>query len=103
MAQEPFTWRPPYGIRGVVRRWLWLIVLVVIAAAALSVIGDIHKIGDRLVGFAWPAFVAALALALANYALRFVRWQVYLRRQGVSVPLGSSMLVFGAGLSLSIT
>jgi glycosyltransferase 2 family protein len=35
--------------------------------------------------------------------MRFVRWQMYLRRQGVTVPMGSSAVVFGAGLSLSIT
>ncbi len=32
-----------------------------------------------------------------------MRWQLYLRRQDVRVPLASSALVFGAGLSLSIT
>ena len=65
--------------------------------------GDIREVASRLVGFGWLAFVAALGLALANYGLRFVRWQLYLRRQDVSVPLGSSAIVFGAGLSLSIT
>jgi uncharacterized protein (TIRG00374 family) len=87
----------------VVRRWLWLVIVIVIGAAAISMIGDVRKLGDRLAGFAWSAFVAALALALANYVLRFVRWQLYLRRQEVSVPVASSAIVFGAGLSLSIT
>jgi uncharacterized protein (TIRG00374 family) len=87
----------------VVRRWLWLVIAIVIGIAALSVIGDVRKLGDRLAGFAWSAFIAGLALALANYVLRFVRWQLYLRRQDVSVPVASSIIVFGAGLSLSIT
>lgn len=78
-------------------------IAIVIAVAAFSMAGEIRHLGDRLAGFAWTAFVAALALALANYVLRFVRWQLYLRRQGVSVPLDSSAIVFGAGLSLSIT
>ncbi len=85
------------------RTWLWIIVLVVVGVAAFSMIGDIAKLGDRLTGFGWSAFVAALGLALANYALRFLRWQVYLRRQAVRVPVVSSALVFGSGLSLSIT
>ena len=85
------------------RTWLWIIVAVVVGVAAYSMIGDIGKLGDRLTGFRWSAFVAALALALANYVLRFVRWAVYLRRQAVRVPAVSSALVFGAGLSLSIT
>jgi glycosyltransferase 2 family protein len=76
---------------------------VVIGIAALSAVGDVRHLGDRLSGFGWSAFVAARALAVSNYLLRFVRWQLYLRRQDVRVPIGSSALVFGAGLSLSIT
>lgn len=85
------------------RSWLWLVIAAVIAFAALSLVGDVTNIGQPLTGFAWPAFVAACALALTNYGLRFVRWQIYLRQQGVSVPASSSLIVFMAGLSLSIT
>ena len=85
------------------RRWLWLVVAAVIGVAAFSMVGDIRHIGHRLTGFAWPAFIAALGLAASNYALRFVRWELYLRRQGVRVPIASSAIVFIAGLSLSIT
>jgi uncharacterized protein (TIRG00374 family) len=85
------------------RRWIWIAIALVLALAAYSMAGDIRELGSRLAGFGWPAFVAALGLALANYGLRFVRWQLYLRRQEVAVPVGSSAMVFGAGLSLSIT
>ena len=85
------------------RTWLWFVIAIVIGVGAFSMVGDVHHLGDRLEGFGWWAFFAALGLALANYSLRFVRWQFYLRRQDVSVPLASSVLVFGAGLSLSIT
>ena len=85
------------------RRWLWLLIAVVIGIAALSMVGDVRGLGDRISGFTWSAFVAALALALGNYVMRFFRWQMYLRRQQVSVPVTSSAIVFGAGLSLSIT
>lgn len=85
------------------RTWLWFVIALVIGVGAFSMVGDVRHLGDRLEGFGWWAFFAALGLALANYTLRFVRWQFYLRRQGVSVPLTSSALVFGAGLSLSIT
>lgn len=85
------------------RRWLWLLIAAVIGVAALSMVGDVQNLGDRLAGFGWWALVAGFALAFGNYALRFVRWQLYLRRQEVRVPVGSSAIVFGAGLSLSIT
>ncbi|HEX4454526.1 MAG TPA: lysylphosphatidylglycerol synthase transmembrane domain-containing protein [Kofleriaceae bacterium] len=85
------------------RTWLWLAIAVVIGIGAFSMVGDVRHIGDSLRDFHWWAFGAALALALANYALRFLRWQFYLRRQDVHVPVASSLVVFGAGLSLSIT
>ncbi len=85
------------------RRWIWVVIVVVIGIAALLMLGDVRELGHRLGTFGWWAFGVALALALANYSIRFLRWQLYLRHQGVSVPLGSSALVFGAGLSLSIT
>jgi len=86
-----------------VRRWIWIAVVVVIGLAAIAALGDVRQLAHRLAGFHWLAFVAALALALANYLIRFARWQLYLRRQAIDVPRGGSALVFGAGLSLSIT
>jgi uncharacterized protein (TIRG00374 family) len=86
-----------------VRSWIWIAIVLVIGVAAALMLGDVGHVLDKLDGFAWSAFAAALGLALGNYAIRFVRWQLYLRRQGLTVPTGSSLLVFGAGLSLSIT
>jgi uncharacterized protein (TIRG00374 family) len=85
------------------RRWLWAAIAVAIVIAAVAMLGDVGKLGERLGGFGWWALFAALGLALANYTIRFLRWQLYLRHQKVSVPVGTSALVFGAGLSLSIT
>jgi uncharacterized protein (TIRG00374 family) len=86
-----------------VKRWIWIAIVMVIGVAAALTLGDVRHLGDRLDGFHWTAFAAALGLALGNYAIRFLRWQLYLRRREVAVPTGSSALVFGAGLSLSIT
>ena len=88
---------------SLVRRWIWVAIVVVIGVAAIVMIGDVHQLAAQLETFGWWAFAAALGLALTNYAIRFLRWQLYLRWQGVSVPRGVSAIVFGAGLSLSIT
>ncbi len=85
------------------RRWIWIAIALVIGAAALGMLGDVRALPARLGGFQWSAFVAALGLALGNYTIRCVRWALYLRRQAVRVPPSASALVFGAGMSLSIT
>ena len=56
------------------KRWIWIAILLLIGAAAIAMVGNLRQLADRLSGFAWPAFVAALGLALGNYTLRFVRW-----------------------------
>ncbi len=85
------------------RRWIWIAIVIVIGAAAIVMVGDVSELANRLGGFAWWGFAGAVGLAIANYVIRFLRWQMYLRHQQVSVPTGSSAIVFGAGLSLSIT
>jgi uncharacterized protein (TIRG00374 family) len=81
----------------------WLIVLAIVAAGAYSLAGDLGKLRERIGGFHWWAFGATVCLACVNYALRFTRWQLYLRHQGITVPRGDSAIVFGSGLSLAIT
>ena len=90
-------------IRRPVRRWIWIAIVIVIGIAAYAMVGDVNRVVDRLGAFTWSAFGAALALALANYVIRFFRWTLYLRWQSVRVPTNDSAIVFGAGLSLSIT
>ena len=46
---------------------------------------------------------AGLALALANYLLRYLRWSYYLKVLKIHVPGALSLLVFLSGLAMSIT
>jgi uncharacterized membrane protein YbhN (UPF0104 family) len=85
------------------RRVVLLVLLVVAAGAAYALIGDFDALGGRLLDLAWWALPGAAGLSLLNYAVRFARWQVYLRAQEVVVPRGDSAAVFLAGLSLAIS
>lgn len=71
--------------------------------AGIAIYGDVNQLGNRLAGFGWAAFAAALGLALLNYALRFLRWQLYLRDADLAVPTGLSLRVFLSGFALSVT
>jgi uncharacterized protein (TIRG00374 family) len=51
-----------------------------------------------------PGWIPAiLALPLFNYFLRFLKWQYFLRRVGVSIPLRTSMWAFLAGFSMTVS
>ncbi len=89
--------------QGNARRVVAVIIAVVAVIAALTLVGDIREVRDRLGGFAWITFAAALGLELANYAIRFVRWHGYLRTRQLAVPVADSALVFVAGFSMAVT
>lgn len=85
------------------RRVIALVLAAGALLASLVLVGDVREVRDRLGGFEWWAFGVALALAIANYGLRFMRWQYYLRDRDISVPTGTSAVVFVAGFSMAVT
>jgi uncharacterized protein (TIRG00374 family) len=70
---------------------------------AFSIWADAGRVAQALARFRWGAAAIACTLALGNYAVRFCRWQYYLRVLGVAVPAGDSLLVFLAGFALTVT
>ena len=63
----------------------------------------LRELGQTLRSFAWSVLVPVLLLTLANYALRFGKWELYLRRLGIYLPKGISLSVFLSGLSMVVT
>ena len=91
---------------GVTRTSRRLVVVIAGGAAVfagVSIYGDVNELGDRLAGYSWWTFAAALGLACTNYVLRYARWQLYLRGRGLEVPGRTSALVFLSGFALSVT
>ena len=59
------------------------IIFGVLVIAALSLVADVQKLGATLSGFKWGLLPLILGLTLFNYALRFAKWQYYLRLIGI--------------------
>lgn len=95
MVQAPVSWRR--------KQLLLVLVVVVVAFSGISIYSDLSDLGERIAGFGWWAMAAALGLALVNYALRFLRWSLYLRQSEVELKAGLSVGVFLSGFALSIT
>jgi uncharacterized protein (TIRG00374 family) len=86
------------------RRLVLVVLLGVAVYGVLVVWRDASSIADRLRTFAWWTFAAACGLSLANYGLRFLKWEYYLAVLGVrGVPKGESLLVFLSGFVLTVT
>lgn len=86
------------------RRVLLAVLLGVGLYGAFVLYVGLSQIQASLARFEWSAFVLALALALANYGFRFLKWEYYLARLGIrGVPKLDSLLVFLSGFVLTVT
>ncbi len=96
---------------ALVRRILIAMLIGVALYGALVLVRGWQAIGAELARFAWWAAAAACGLSLANYALRFLKWEYYLGVLGVArdeggrrvLPWWESLLVFLSGFVLTVT
>lgn len=85
------------------RRLLAPLLLLAITVSLLGLLADGGDLLDALAAVPLPLVGGLLLLSLVNYGLRFARWEMFLRRSGVSLEASSSLLVFLAGFVLSVT
>ena len=86
-----------------VKRFLPLILLAIAVFAGVSGYGDFDQVADHLLSFPPSSLLLALALAMANYLLRYLRWEYYLRLLHTTIPTTVSALVFCSGLAMALT
>jgi glycosyltransferase 2 family protein len=86
------------------RRVLYALLLGVVVYGAFAVWHGIDSLGSELARFHWWAFALACALALANYGVRWLKWEFYLSRLQIrGVRRIDSLLTFLSGFVLTVT
>src|SRR5579875_2625330 len=85
------------------RKILISVLFGLLVLTALAFLGDAPKVLAALEGFPVALLPAILALTLWNYALRFVKWQIYLGRLRIRARPADSLAVFLCGLSMAVT
>lgn len=94
------------------RKALFGIALGILLYAGAVLYLDAEQIGAALKGYAWSGVLGALLLSSANYALRFLKWELCLDWLDIRAPgpgnapdlsRGRSALIYVAGLSMSVT
>jgi glycosyltransferase 2 family protein len=91
-------------MKRLVSRLVAGVVVGVAVYVGFSIWLGIEKVGQALAAFHWGWAALACLLAAANYAIRFGRWQLYLRTVGVTnVRPADSLQVFLAGFALTVT
>ena len=81
--------------------------LAIVAGAlfyvAFACYNGLPEVVQSLRTYAWSTAACALGLAAFNYFLRYLKWELYLRRLGVRVPFVDSLTIFLSGFSLTVT
>lgn len=82
--------------------------LLAVALGALFYLGwalwaDVGAVGARLAAFDWRWALPVVVLTLANYALRFGKWRIYLRALSVDMPLAADATAFLGAIAMTIT
>ena len=77
--------------------------LAALAYLAFSLWVGWRDVATAVASVGVAGLTVALALSLANYGLRFVRWQIYLHALGSHIPNGPSALIYLAGFAFTTT
>lgn len=85
------------------RRAFIVAVVSALVYVGFALYADVEALGGRLGSYAWWTFIAALLLSCGNYAVRWWRWELYLKRLEIEVPRLPSAEIFIAGFALSAT
>jgi uncharacterized membrane protein YbhN (UPF0104 family) len=79
------------------------VVFGVVVFFGLVVAGDADAVRWTFRSFDWTILFVVAGLTTGGFAFRFLKWEYYLRRLDIDVPLVTSLLVFVSGLMMVIT
>lgn len=85
------------------RRTVYGLMLGVVVYAGFALLGDARALLEHAGQIPLLVVVGACGLSTVNYLIRFAKWHYYLRLLKLRVPSAHSLLVFLAGLVMSIS
>lgn len=84
-------------------RLIWVLLLAVLVYAGLSITADWADLSEALSAIQWGYLPVILLLASTNYLIRFSKWHYYTRHLGFRVTARNNLIIFLAGLVMSVT
>lgn len=92
------------NIANLRNRLLFSMIFGILVFAGLLAYGDFEAVVRSFGDFDWWLFPIILLITCGNYALRFVKWEYYLRVIGVTgLKRWDSFLIYFSGLGMTVT
>ena len=80
------------------------LVLAILVFTILTLAGDVGELRDVMGRFDWRWAPLIVVLTIWNYALRYLKWEMYLDALGVPrIPRWANVRIFLSGFAMSIT
>jgi uncharacterized protein (TIRG00374 family) len=79
------------------------LVLAAMAFTTLAMWGDVSRAWPSLARFPWLLLPAIMIFGFLNDFIKFLRWDIYLKKMGILITRGRSLQIFLTGLSMSAT
>ena len=70
---------------------------------ALAIVSGLDDLRNAFASFRWSLLPAIFGLVAFSYVVRFVRWSYYLKLLRVSLPPRMNVVIFAAGLSMTVS
>lgn len=80
-----------------------IIALAIGVYIAMGMYADFSRLARVITGFEWAYLVALLGLTTAGYLLRYLKWDLFLKKAGVALPAKQNLFVFFSGLAMIVT
>ena len=77
--------------------------LALLAFSTVGIWGDIFSAWDAIKGFSWWLIPLIAFFGFMNDMIKFLRWELYLKKMEIQIPLKQSLVIFISGLSMSAT
>lgn len=89
--------------RKILRGLFYSLIIASLLMVGLGFYADFGALLDALRKFKFRLIAVVIFLSILNYLTRFLRWNFYLKRVGVKIPLNLSAYTFFSGLLMSVT
>ncbi|MFX0108159.1 MAG: lysylphosphatidylglycerol synthase transmembrane domain-containing protein [Candidatus Hodarchaeota archaeon] len=86
-----------------VRKLIAFVIVGMVVYLVFMFISDFERVTTAIVTIPWWVLPLMMGLSFANYLVRYVKWQYYLRRIDVDLPHTDSFGVFLAGFTLTVS
>ncbi len=93
-----------FSINEMVRRLgFWILIGGVFFITIIILLSDFGKVAAAISKISLPALASIICAVLFNYALRFAKWQFFLRKLEIKIPLRENLWVFFSAFTMVLS